>query len=57
MEGMLCDLVWSDPMEELQGQKEGWCDNPRDCAYQFGLAPIKKLQAANSGLLSVIRAH
>ena len=43
MDGMLCDLMWSDPMEETQGAKENWCDSPRDCAFQFGIGPIRKL--------------
>lgn len=57
MSGMHCDLLWSDPMTESVGAKEEWADNPRDCAYQFGEKPLRKLMSENDGLISVIRAH
>ena len=31
-EGGMCDLLWSDPEEDLTG----WGSNPRGCGYSFG---------------------
>ena len=33
MEGMHCDLLWCDPMDESGGSRNDWSPNPRDCAF------------------------
>lgn len=58
LEGLLCDLLWSDPMDETEGVKGEFKDNElRECAHFFGRKPLKKLIKNNPGLLSVFRAH
>ena len=55
--GLLCDIVWSDPASDKNYRDIGFKENnKRDCAYFFGLDPVKKLLAQNKWL-SVIRAH
>lgn len=58
LDGLLCDLLWSDPMDDEEGRKGDWRENPqRECAYFFGRKPVKQLIKNNPGLLSVFRAH
>lgn len=38
-EGGMCDLLWSDPEEELTG----WGSNPRGCGYVFGGDIVSKV--------------
>jgi serine/threonine-protein phosphatase 2B catalytic subunit len=63
-EGLLCDLIWSDPLETPEGQdqkkKKG---NPpfipnevRGCSYFYSFEGAAKFLQKNS-LLSIIRAH
>lgn len=66
--GPLCDLVWSDPLEEETGEglcpeeMQEWYDvefveNPtRGCGYVFGCKAIETFLYTNT-LLSIIRAH
>merc|ERR1719217_1804194 len=62
-EGIQCDLIWSDPMEDKEGQpppKKGaqqWIPNEvRGCSYFFTFEASVGFLQKNS-LLSVIRAH
>jgi serine/threonine-protein phosphatase 2B catalytic subunit len=64
-EGLLCDLIWSDPLETPEGQQEkkGKKGAPpfipnevRGCSYFYTFEGAAKFLQKNS-LLSVIRAH
>mmetsp|Transcript_105741 Transcript_105741/g.166930 ORF Transcript_105741/g.166930 Transcript_105741/m.166930 type:complete len:566 (+) Transcript_105741:107-1804(+) len=62
-EGLLCDLLWSDPLEEKEDEakskKKGpaFIDNEvRGCSYFFSFEGASKFLHKNS-LLSIIRAH
>merc|ERR1711904_408889 len=61
-EGIQCDLIWADPMEDKEGQpsKKGadhWIPNEvRGCSYFFTFDCAVNFLQKNS-LLSVIRAH
>lgn len=63
-EGLLCDLLWSDPLEPKEGEKETAFrrrapfvhNEVRGCSYYFSLDGAVKFLQKNS-LLSVIRAH
>lgn len=37
-EGLLCDLLWSDPEPEIRG----WADSDRGVSYVFGTDVISK---------------
>lgn len=58
--GPMCDLLWSDPMEESgddHAPTEGFVHNElRGCSYVFSYAATCQFLVANH-LLSVIRAH
>lgn len=57
IEGIICDIVWSDPIEDDIADKYDFLENPeRSCAYKYGLNPTKKLLDENDFSL-VIRAH
>nr|CAG8441793.1 6523_t:CDS:10 [Entrophospora candida] len=57
--GLMCDLLWADPLEEFGQEKtsEGFIHNHvRGCSYFFSyLAACNFLE--KNGLLSIIRAH
>lgn len=54
---MLCDLLWSDPVEDAKASKINFRPNEeRECSFKFGLGPVKEFLKKNS-LLSIIRAH
>jgi len=62
-EGLLCDLVWSDPLEEKEGQpppKKGGpgfiANEVRGCSYFFTFEVAASFLQKNQ-LLSIIRAH
>lgn len=42
--GGLCDLLWSDPVNNLTGeQSQSWvCNGPRGCSYIFGKNEINQ---------------
>ena len=44
-EGGMCDLLWSDPEEELTG----WGTNPRGCGYVFGGDIVAKVDSLSFG--------
>lgn len=56
--GVLCDLVWSDPIdEEIFATTSDWEINTnRGCSFNFGAKSLIPF-LANSNLVSVIRAH
>mmetsp|Transcript_84536 Transcript_84536/g.146691 ORF Transcript_84536/g.146691 Transcript_84536/m.146691 type:complete len:550 (-) Transcript_84536:264-1913(-) len=65
-EGLLCDLIWSDPMEEPEGQEKSGKKKDRSppfiqnevrgCSYFYTFDGAAKFLQKNS-LLSIIRAH
>lgn len=65
-EGLLCDLIWSDPYEKeetdkckkgKEGKEQGYIPNTvRGCSYYYTFDCVNKFCQKNS-LLSVIRAH
>lgn len=57
LSGLLCDLIWSDPVEDSKALKVNFRPNEeRECSFKFGLNPVKDFLKKNN-LLSVIRAH
>jgi serine/threonine-protein phosphatase 2B catalytic subunit len=57
LEGLLCDLLWSDPAKDAVSKSTGFVENgPRECAWYFGLTPLKALLKHNN-YLAVMRAH
>lgn len=57
LSGLLCDILWSDPVEDSKAAKVNFRHNEeRECSFKFGLAPVKDFLKKNS-LLSIIRAH
>ncbi len=57
LSGLLCDLLWSDPVDDGIAQKISFMENKeRDCSVKFGLKPVKTL-LKKSNFLSVVRAH
>ena len=56
-EGLFCDLLWSDPLDDEAAVEYEYKDNKdRECSYLFGRKPVKKLLEKND-LMSVVRAH
>jgi serine/threonine-protein phosphatase 2B catalytic subunit len=54
---VLCDLLWSDPIDDEIADQYDFMENPeRQCSIKYGLAPTKKLLDDND-LTLVIRAH
>ena len=51
-EGGMCDLLWSDPEEELVG----WGSNPRGCGFVFGGDCVSEFNKHN-GLSLICRSH
>lgn len=57
LSGLLCDLLWADPVEDTQSMRVGFTENKeRECSVKFGLKPVKTLLKKNN-FLSIIRAH
>lgn len=57
LDGVFCDLMWADPMEDDEAVNGDFKDNPeRDCSNYFGKKPVKKLLRSNR-LLSIFRGH
>ena len=57
IEGLICDIVWADPLEDEFAAKYDFMDNPeRACSNKYGLNPAKKLLDDND-LTLLIRAH
>ena len=51
-EGLLCDLCWSDPTDEI----EGWGENERGVSYIFG-ADVVSLFLEKFDFDLICRAH
>jgi serine/threonine-protein phosphatase 2B catalytic subunit len=57
LDGIFCDLLWSDPMaDEIANSKEYMENEERECSYLFGKKPCKKLLDQNN-LMSILRGH
>ena len=57
LHGFLCDLLWSDPVDDKDARKSKFTKNPqRECSVKFGLEPVKEILKRNN-YLSIIRAH
>ena len=58
-QGLFCDLVWADPIDDPLGRVYGGmvCFNSdRGCSYNFGKKLVKKILDENK-LKGIIRAH
>lgn len=57
-EGILCDLVWADPVDHEQGKLYGFQkpNSSRGCSYYFGYELANKFLNKNKITL-IIRAH
>lgn len=57
LSGLLCDLLWADPVDDSAANKVTFGENrERECSVKFGLKPVKALLKKNN-FLSIIRAH
>ena len=57
LSGFMCDLLWSDPLDDVLARKHDYTKNvERECSVKFGYEPIKKLLKDNN-MISIIRAH
>lgn len=57
LKGLLCDLLWADPVEDSIASKIEFDKNEeRECSVVFGKKPVQTLLDRN-GLISVVRAH
>lgn len=57
LEGIMCDLLWADPMKDDQAIRGKFEENKeRDCSYYFGKKPTKQL-LQNNQLVSILRGH
>ena len=56
-DGAMCDLMWSDPLEDEVAPDKEFLDNEkRACSVRYGLKPVKNLLDTND-LAILIRAH
>ena len=54
IKGVLCDLLWSDPKDEIT---ERWTpNNTRQCSYYFGIQQARTFMSRNR-LKLIIRGH
>lgn len=57
LDGIFCDLLWADPMDDEEAVHGEFKDNPeRDCSNYFGKKPVKSLLRKHK-LLSIFRGH
>lgn len=57
LDGIFCDLMWADPMDDESAPHGEFKENPeRECSNYFGKKPVKQLLKKNK-LLSVFRGH
>ena len=57
LEGLVCDIVWADPIDDEIADKYEFMENPeRACSFKYGLNPAKKLLDDND-LTLLVRAH
>lgn len=44
LSGLLCDLLWSDPVDDSQAMRVNFSENKeRECSVKYGLKPVKAL--------------
>lgn len=56
-DGLICDILWADPIEEnLAGKVDFQENSDRQCSYKFGLEPAKDI-LDEMDLTLIIRAH
>jgi serine/threonine-protein phosphatase 2B catalytic subunit len=56
-EGLICDLVWADPIDDKKADQYDFLENPeRQCSYKFGLNPTRKILNEND-LTLIVRGH
>lgn len=57
LDGIFCDLLWADPMDDEEAVNGEFKENPeRDCSNYFGKKPVKSLLRKHK-LLSIFRGH
>lgn len=57
LSGFLCDLLWSDPLDDKDARRIKFEKNSaRECSVKFGLEPVKEVLKKNN-YISIIRAH
>lgn len=57
LQGLLCDLLWSDPGSDKEAKTLKFAKNTeRECSFRFGLEPVKQILKKNN-FLSIVRAH
>ena len=57
LDGLFCDLLWSDPLSDDVANNRDYIDNEeRECSYLFGKKPAKKL-LDNNNLMTIVRGH
>ncbi|KAL5108774.1 Serine/threonine-protein phosphatase PP1-2 [Taenia crassiceps] len=54
--GLMCDLLWSDPMPASNPPPSGWETSPRGCSYRFGY-DVMNAFLVKYGIKNIIRAH
>jgi serine/threonine-protein phosphatase 2B catalytic subunit len=48
LSGLLCDILWSDPVDDTKALKVAFKDNKeRECSYNFGYTPVKDFLKKN----------
>jgi len=57
LQGFLCDLLWSDPLDDREARVTRFTKNSqRECSVKYGLEPVRELLKKNN-YISLIRAH
>ena len=57
LDGLFCDLLWADPLDDETANSKEFVDNEeRECSYLFGKKPCKKF-LDNNNLMTILRAH
>ncbi|CDW72256.1 serine threonine-protein phosphatase [Stylonychia lemnae] len=56
-QGILCDILWSDPIQDELASKFDFQENPeRACSFKYGLKPTKRI-LEQSDFTLLVRAH
>ncbi|VDM19075.1 unnamed protein product [Hydatigera taeniaeformis] len=56
LKGLMCDLLWSDPMPEKHPSSMGWERNPRGCSYLFDCNVLLSF-VEKYNIVQIFRAH
>ena len=57
LDGLFCDLLWSDPLGDDVANNKDYVENEeRECSFYFGKKPAKKL-LDNCNLMTIVRGH